>query len=153
MKTFLKETSPASAYKMFQDTFCNNELPAMLDDAFIHFTNEMNKLKTKCISSIVESANKNIKENYLDILAVCYLFKNQSVLFNLLGNYKKENIEHEINIRKAKHERKIMGDIFCNDLYQAYTDSIKKHQKLYDVSKQNIYTVEAMIRLIKELKK
>lgn len=153
MKTLLKETTPAEAYQMFAKTFSKDQLPAMLDNAFIPFTNAGSNLRTKCIDTIAVYANQKQSANFLDVLAVCHLFKKTAVLYGLLGDLKDDLEQHEKDIHKAKHQRDIMGDIFCNDLHHAYTQTINKHQRLYNQTRDNVYKVEAMICLIKELKK
>lgn len=153
MKTLFTDTSPKAAFKMFQLTFNKQQLPTMLDNAFIPFTNALSSLRTTCITQITDYANQLQAPCSLDILAICYLFNNTGVLYGLLSDLKDEIALHQHNIKKAKHQRDVMGDIFCNDLYHAYTETINKHQALYNQSRESIYKVEAMICLIKELKK
>lgn len=151
METLLKETTPQQAYQMFTTTFNKYQLPMMLDDAFIHFTNYSSSLGTKCIDTISVYANQKQSSEFLDVLAVCHLFQNPNVLWNLLAIYKIDIAFHEHLIKRAKHQREIMGH--NNHLYMAYSQTIDKHQKLYNQVKQNIYMVESMLLLINELKK
>lgn len=153
METLLKETTPQQAYQMFTTTFNKYQLPAMLDDAFIHFTNYCSSLGTKCINEISVYANQKQSDEFLDVLAVCHLFQTPNILWNLLASYKIDAAFHEHLFKRAKHEREIMGHSFNNHLYMAYSQTIENHQKLYNQVKQNIYTVESMILLINELKK
>lgn len=153
MKTILTDTTPKQAFKMFQQTFDAKQLPTMLDDAFITFTNVMSSLRSTDINQIIDYANQQKTATSLDVLAVCHIYQKTTVLYALLLDLKEDLAMHQHNIRKAKHQRDIMGDIFCNDLHHAYTQTINKHQRLYNQTRDNVYKVEAMICLIKELKK
>lgn len=153
MITLLRKTTPDDAFKMFTQTFKKVDLPAQLDNAFIHFTNSMNSLQTNCIRTIATYANQELNATFLDVLAVCHLFNSEGVLYGLLADFKEDLTRYELKIRKAKHNRDITGDIFCNDLHDAYTQTINKAQKEYNQARQNIYTIEGMITLIHVLKK
>lgn|SRR5690606_38817799 len=153
MKTLLKETSPADAYKMFAMTFTKNDLPQQLDNAFIHFTNYCSSLRTSCITIIEVEANKRMGADYLDVLAVCRLFQSPSILVGMLSDLKNELQLHHHNIVKGKRQREILGDIFQNDLHDSITQAIKLNEAKYAIARQNIYTVEGMINLINVFKK
>src|SRR5690606_35863638 len=123
METLLKDTTPQQAYQMFTTTFDKYQLPMMLDDAFIHFTNYSSSLGTKCINGISVYANQKQSNEFLDVLAVCHLFNCPNTLRNLLAFYKIDIAKHEHLIKRAKHQREIMGRSFNNHIYMAYSQT------------------------------
>lgn len=154
MKTLLKETTPQQAYQMFEMTFDKYQLPKMLDDAFIYFTNHSSSLGSKCLQEIADYTNQTQSEFFLDVLAICHLIKNPDVLLNLIFSYRKDKNFHSQQINRAKQQqREIIGSGFNNDLYLAYSETIKHHKRLYTQTRQNIYMVHSMLLLIHELNK
>jgi len=153
MKTLLKETTPKEAFKMFVLTFTKKELIKRLDDAFIHFTNYTSLLRTTCTETIAAFANQKCNEDILDVLAICHLCNQPTVLYGMLSDLRDSLQQHTNDLSRAKKQQEIMGDIFHNDLHYAYNETIKKHQQLYNSVKQDIYTVEAMLFLVNTFKK
>ncbi|KAA5532780.1 hypothetical protein [Paenimyroides baculatum] len=152
MKTFLKDTSPAEAYKMFTDTFSEEILPIMLDEAFVHFTNYSSSLGSKIIEEISVYANQKQTPEFLDALAICHLFNSPKILTDLLATTKLRLAYHEYKIKHTCHLRnnKIITD--NKHMYFGYTKTILKHQQLAKKAKQDIHIIESMILLITELK-
>ena len=152
MKTLLKETTPAEAYKMFTETFPEEILPIMLDEAFVHFTNYSSSLGSKNIEEISVYANQKQTPEFLDALAVCHLFNSPKVLTDMLATTKISLAYHEHLIKQACHLRNNTITTDDKHMYFGYAKTILKHQQLSKKAKQNIHIIKSMILLINELK-
>lgn len=152
MKTLFKETTPAEAYKMFTETFPEEILPIMLDDAFVHFTNYSSSLGSKIIEEISVYANQKQTPEFLDALAICHLFNSPKVLTDMLATSKLSLAYHEHSIKSACHLRNNTITTDDKHMYFGYAKTILKHQQLAKKAKQNIHIIESMILLINELK-
>lgn len=153
MKTLLRETTPAEAFKMFTDTFPEEILPMMLDEAFVHFTNYSSSLRSKNIEEITVYANQKQTAEFLDALAICHLFNCPKVLTDMLATTKMSLAYHELVIKQTCHSRNTKINAENKHMYFVYAKTILKHQKLSAKTKQNIHIIESMILLINDLKK